>query len=302
MFFKRPLQQIPLQYLLLFVLAGLSLWHFLKVPGVGLCQALEFLGFLAAAVLLLWSVWRFGLAEMRRYYPAMLILLLPQACLSAASWQAFAALLLLCALYPILFSMYTKAYRPNSGLSCGLLCGLLGLLYAPFAVLILFVYVMLVVRRLVSLRSLLQPFAGMLLVAVYLWSFCFVFDIPFMQFVDSAKAPWHALSMQPLDKPLLPLLSTVISFLLYVVVAYRMLRALYTKNILLRRKCVLLFFLSLFFLLLTLLAPADQTVPLFAFWSVLVMVLCEEEGFMKNRFIYNLMFAFLWGIAIVSCF
>ena len=179
---------------------------------------------------------------------------------------------------------------------------LLGLLYAPFSVLILFVYVMLVVRRLVSLRSLLQPLAGMLLVAVYLWSFCFVFDIPFLQFVEPAKAQWHALSMQPLDKPLLPLLSTAISFLLYVVVAYRMLRTLYNKNILLRRKCVLLFFLSLFFLLLTLLAPADQPVPLFAFWSVLVMVLCEEEGFMKNRFFYNLMFAFLWGIAIVSCF
>ena len=302
MFFKKPLQNITLQYILLFLLTGLSLWHFLSVPDAGVWTGVCLLVYLGSAVLLLMTVWHHKLAELRKYYPAILMLLLPQTVLASTGWQDLFVLFLLCAFYySFLFSIYTKAYEPNSGISFGLLCGLLGYLYAPFVLLLLFIYALLISRRLVSVRTLLMPVVGLLIFVLYVCSFYYLFDYPLDDLVGRTQLQLKSMVFSPLNFPLIPLISCAVSLLLYIVVAYRMIRYLYKKNILLRKKCVILLFLSLYFWVLALFAPDSNHMPLLAFWSVLVMMLCEEEGFMKNRLFYNLMFFVLWVLGVVSC-
>lgn len=303
MFFKKPLQNITMQYILLFLLAGLSLWHFLSDSNAGLRTGFCFLMFICSAVLLLLMVWHQKLAETRKFYPAILMLLLPQTLLADATWQVFLVLFLLCGLYyTFLFSVFAKNFSPNSEIIFGIICGMLGYLYAPLVLLLLFIYALLASRRLITLRTFLLPLVGLALFVFYEVSFCYLFDVPMSHITDRIQSQLESVTFASVSRPLLPQIACGVSTLLYVVAVYFMIRNLYKKNILLRKKCVLLFFLSLFFLLLILFTPSDNYIPLFAFWSVLVLILCEEETFVKNNFFYNIMFLILWIIGIISCF
>ena len=302
MFFKKPLQQLPLQYLLLFLLLGLSLWQILSKSGVTLLDGVCFLLLIGSAVALLLTMWNFQISERRKYYPAMLLPLLLQCFLTTAAWQAYATLFLLCACYyPLLFSVYTKSYRLNFGILSGMLCGLLGYLHAPMLLLLLFFYATLVNQRLVSLRSLLQPLVGLLVFVLYVCACCFLFSIPFQTVTDRLLGQVKAISFVPLGQSWTVLTAAGAMLLLYMVSTYRMIRTLYTKNILLRKKCVLLFFLSLFFLLLTLFSPAENLIPLFALGSTVVMIVCEEEVFSKRHLFENAVLAVFWLTALLTC-
>ena len=320
MFLRRAIQQLPLQYVLVFLAGMLAMLRLFVFPDEGpsasgafpeaytrysaLFACLSFLLTAASAVILQLFMRQTRLVENRKYYPLMLLPLLLLLFLRASDWFAFCFLFLLCAFcFPMLFSVYAKeTYRQNTGLLFGLLCGLFSLMYAPLAVLLLFYYVLLGKHRLFNLRALLLPAVGFGLWVFYEWFFCYLFQMPFQGIMQQRLAHFSALGFRIPHLGWPEFMTWALLLLLYVVVTYRMLRSLYTKNILIREKSILLFFLSLFFLLLFLLTPYGNPIPLCGFSSVLVMILCEEENFMKSRFFYNLVFVLCWFLNILFFF
>lgn len=312
MFLKRAIQQLPIQHVLVFFAGLLSLLRLFVFPDEGpsesgliqdiyprfsvLLSCVSFLLMLASAALLQLFMLRMRLVESRKYYPMMLLPLLSLLFLRASDWFAICFLFLCCALcLPMLFSVYTKeTYRQNTGLLFGMLCGLLGWMYAPLAVLLLFYYVLLGKHRLFNLRALLLPLAGLGLWVFYEWFACYLFQLPFRDILRQQGSQFADLGFRTPHLGWPMFLTWTVLLLLYVTVTFRMLSSLYAKNILIRKKSILLFFLSLFFLLLFLLTPYENPIPLCGFSCVLVMILCEEENFMKSNFFYNLLFALCW--------
>lgn len=312
MFLKRAIQQLPLQYALVFLAGLLALLRLFVFPDEGPSASgafpeayshysawfatLSFLLMAVSMVFLQLFLRTTRLVENRKYYPAMLLPLLLLLFLRASDWFTFCFLFLLCAFcVPMLFSVYAKeTYRQNTGLLFGMLCGLFSLMYAPLAVLLFFYYILLGKQRLFNLRVVLLPAIGFGLWVFYEWFFCFLFQLPFQAIFQQKWAQFAALGFRVPHLNWQVFLTWALLLLLYMVVTYRMLRSLYTKNILIREKSILLFFLSLIFLLLFLLTPYENPIPLCGFSTVLVMILCEEENFMKSRFFYNLLFGLCW--------
>lgn len=317
MFLRRAIQQLPLQYLLVFLAGLLALLRLFVFADEGpsasgafpeaysrysaLLSCLSFLLVASSTVFLQVFMRQTRLVESRKYYPLMLLPLLLMLFLRASDWFTVCFLFLLCAFcLPMLFSVYAKeTYRQNTGLLFGMLCGLFSLMYAPLAVLLAVYYVLLGKHRLFNLRALLLPVAGLGLWVFYEWFFCFLCQMSFGGLMQYRLDQFAALGFRVPHLSWQVFLSWAVLLLLYVVVTYRMLRTLYTKNILIREKSILLFFLSLLFLLLFLLTPYENPVPLCGFSVVLVMILCEEENFMKSRFFCNLLFAVCWFLNIL---
>ncbi len=298
MFLKKPIQQLPLQYAMLFALLVLSVVKFFFLDPVDVLSGVSFLLLVFSAAFLQLVMWRSKLSELRRYYPAMLLLLLLLPFVEVSDWKPLLCVFLLVAFYcPILLSIYGKDYRVNSGVFFGMVCGLLSSLYFPAILLFPLVFVLLANHRLLTFRSLLLPLVGFGLFVCYLWTGCFLFGYSFEEVVSAiVRIPvgfewggWHMWQVLALGSMLL----------LYVCSVSHMLRSLYSRNILLRKKCGLLFFLSLCFLLMTVFTSPSPT-PLYAFAAILCMLLSEEEAYLKKYVFYNLMFAVLWVAGIAS--
>ncbi|MBO7625683.1 MAG: hypothetical protein J6S82_10350 [Bacteroidales bacterium] len=316
MFLKRAVQQIPLQVMMvvlagllallrLFVLAGDTPSAFGPFPQLysrfaPLMSAFSLLLLAASALFLQVFMRQTRLTENRKYYPLMLLPLFLLLFVEASDWFALCLVLLLCGFFlPALFSVYAKeSYRQNAGVVVGMLCGCMGTMDAPLLLLLLFYYGMLFAHRLANFRSLLLPLAGVGLWAGYAFFGCRLLRFPVGRLMQMWLSQWGDIGFRAPSGDWPQLAASAVLTLLYVVSTYRMIRSLYTKNILIRKKCILLFFLSLFFLLLHLFSPAGNLLPLGGFMVILVMILCEEEAYLRNRLFCNLCLAFCWVVDI----
>lgn len=319
MFLKRAVQLIPLQIVLVVlsgVLAIVRLWVF---PDAGpsasgafpdaytkspdMFAMLSLLLLLVSAALLLNLSHRTHLVEHRKYYPAMLLPLLLSLFVQASDWFALAVLALLClCLYPLLFSFYSKEYRQNNGLVFGFLCGVAALMHFSLALLLLFYYVMLLTHRMVNWRSLLLPVVGLGVCLLYAWVFFQFFPAAGEGCAAYFSSQWQSFGFQLPHVSWRVFFPLLVLLLLYVVSTFRMIRFMYAKNIAIRKKSLLLFYLSLYFLLLFLLTPWEDPVPLCGFVSVLVLILCEEEVFLKSHVFYNALFLVCWALNLFYLF
>ncbi|MBO4281839.1 MAG: hypothetical protein J5873_01415 [Bacteroidales bacterium] len=319
MFLKRAVQEIPLQIVLVALsglLAFLRLWVFADAgPSVSgafpeayahhpaVFAMLSLLLLLSSSAFLLRMAQHAYLVEHRKFYPAMLLPLFLSLFVRASDWFPLAVLALLClCLYPLLFAFYSKGYRQNNGLVFGLLCALASMMYLPMALLLLFYYVMLLAHRMVNWRSLLLPVTGAGVFWLYAWLFFLCFPGTGEVCADYLSRQWQHLGFHMPQLSWRVFLPLAACLLLYVVSTYRMIRFLYVKNIAIRRKSLLLFYLSLYFLLLFLLTPLENPVPLCGFLSVLALILCEEEAFLKRRFFYNALFLCCWALNVIFLF
>ena len=317
MFLKRAVQQIPLQVMLVVFTALLVLLRLFvcagDTPSSGnpfpegysrysvLFDALSVVLLAASACFLQIFMRQTRLTENRKYYPLMLLPLLLLLFLKSSDWFAFCLVLLLCGLFlPVLFSVYAKeSYRQNAGVVVGMLCGCMGMMDAPLLLLLLFYYGLLFAHRLANFRSLLLPLTGVGLWVGYAFFGCWLLSFPIGRLVRMWLSQWVSIGFRAPSAGWPLLAAYAVLLLLYVVSTYRMIRSLYTKNILIRKKCILLFFLSLFFLLLHLLSPEGDLLPLSGFMVILVMILCEEEAYLRNRLFFNLCFVFCWVLDIL---
>lgn len=316
MFLRRAVQQIPLQFMLVAAAALLAMLRLFLFADEGPSACEPFMSaygrnpvlfsmlsllLLSASAVFLQVFMRYSrMVENSKYYPLMLLPLLLLLFMQASDWVAFCFVFLFCSFVcPALFSVYVReTYRQNAGLVFGMMCGCMSLVYAPLVLLILFYYVLLGTHRLLNFRSLLLPIVGLALFAVYCCFFCYLAEFPLHSLLRYQAGQWCGLRFR-LPSSGSPLPSVWALFLLYVPVAYRIIGSLYTKNIIVRKKCVLLFFLSLFFLLLFLLTPYGNPVPLCGFAVVLLMMLCVEEAYLKRRLLYNLLFALCWVLDVL---
>ena len=316
MFIKRAVQQIPLQVALvvfagvlallrLFVLAGDTPSPYGPLPQLysrysPLFAAFSLLLLAASALFLQVFMRQTRLTENRKYYPLMLLPLFVLLFAEASDWFALSLVLLLCGFFlPALFSVYAKeSYRQNAGVVVGMLCGCMGMMYAPLLLLLLFYYGLLLAHRLANFRSLLLPLLGVGLWAGYAFFCCWLLNYPSDAIVRMWLSQLGGVGIHVPSAGWPMLAASAVLLLLYVVSTYRMIRSLYTKNILIRKKCILLFFLSLFFLLLHILTPEGNLLPFSGFVVTLVMILCEEEAFLRNRTFYNICFALCWALDI----
>ncbi len=311
MFLKRAVQQIHLQVFLIVAAALLAILRFFVFSDMSVtcpslfpepalpCLPLAGLSFLLLGVSVFFLhvfLRQRRLVENRKYYPLVLLPLFLSLFLRAGDWFALSFMVVFCGFFlPAVFSVYSKeSYRQNAGVAVGMLCGCMGMFYAPLLLLLPFYYGLLFSQRLANFRSLLLPLAGLALWSLYVGVFCFLTDFHAVSIVRHLKSQWCCLSFRLPGVSRLVLLAWGLMLVLYVISTYRMIRTLYSKNILIRKKCVLLFFLSLFFLLLFLLSPYGNHIPLCGFAAILVAVLCEEESGLRNRFVYNVLFALCW--------
>ena len=317
MFLKRAVQQIPLQVMFvvlagllallrLFFLAGDTPSPFDPFPQfygryAPLLSAFSLLLLAASALFLQVFMRQTRLTENRKYYPLMLLPLVLLLFLDASDWWVLCLVLLLCGFFlPALFSVYAKeSYRQNAGVVVGMLCGCMGMMDAPLLLLLLFYYGLLFAHRLANFRSLLLPLLGVALWAGYAFFFCWLLHFPSESLVRLWLSQWAGVGFRVSSAGWLQLAAYAVLLLMYVVATYRMIRSLYTKNILIRKKCILLFFLSIFFLLLHLLSPEGNLLPLGGFLVIWVMILCEEEAGLRNRIFYNICLAFCWVLDII---
>jgi hypothetical protein len=320
MFLKRAVQQIPLQVLLVFFAGVLVLVRFFllasDIPAscdpfpqlylryTALFAALSVLLLSASAFFLQVFMRQTRMVENRKYYPLMLLPLFLALFLQSSDGIPLLFVLLLCGFFlPAIFSVYSReSYRQNAGLVVGMMCGCLGMFYAPMVLLLIFYYVLLLTHRLANFRSLLLPAVGLALWVGYGCIGGYLMAFPMGSLLPRWLGHWTGMGFRLPDVRWPQLVGLAVLLLLYVVTGYRMIRSLYTKNILVRKKCVLLFFLSLFFLLFSLLVPEGNLFPLCGFLVSLVMILCEEEASLRNRMFHNLCFFVIWAMNLIVLF
>lgn len=316
MFFKRAVQQIPLQILLVFFAGTLALLHIVFRGGEGveaglisgaflrhrwMVVAVSFLLLAASSLFFQFFMRRVRIVENRKYYPLMLLPLFLSLFMQDVDAGALFFVMMLCGFfYPMLFSLYDRdSYRQNAGVVAGMMCGCMGLFYAPLLLLLLFYYGLLLAHRLANIRSLLLPLAGLGLWAAYCRLYCFFAEVPVERLAGRLLEQFGGMGFHLPPFGWLRVLAWSVLLLLYVVATYRMIRSLYTKNILIRKKCILLFFLSLFFILLLVLSPEGNPLPMCGFVVTLVMILCEEEAYLRSWFLMNLLLSCCWLLSII---
>jgi hypothetical protein len=159
---------------------GGELWIDVQFPFL---YANEIVYKLITSFLLLVNAWvivlflrRISLIRVRNYYPAFLYLLFGFIFPGTLTlWGVIIGFFFIFFMLPALFDL-NEENATSRIFSYGLLCGFLSLIYAPFLLLLVFIYITILKERLYNVRLFLFPVVGVLLVYIYLFSGCYLLD------------------------------------------------------------------------------------------------------------------------------
>lgn len=248
---------------------------------------------------------RFSFSEFRNYYPAVLYLLF---CFIFADtltlWGMLIGTFSLWGIFPHLFGLkedniYTGTFM------YGLSCGILSLIYTPFLLLLLFLYIALFRERYYTIRAFILPIVGVCLAYVYVFAGFYLLDstdkIP--ETLDMIKAQTFGVRFSiGVEHGASFIFFLIASVSLACISLFQIGRKVQSFTVNKRKNYVLLLLIAFLQSIFTLFFHAPYHLLSQTMIILFVVLLSISMLFMKKAIVYKLIFLILFVIAFYAHF
>jgi hypothetical protein len=254
-------------------------------------KIISFLLYIGNVFVIIYILRKQKLIELHKYYPGFFYLLFNLFFLQTSMIiPLFINTIILIFLLPPFLNISEKNYKLEYGFVFGLFCGLIMLLYSPFIVFFLLIYLILIINGYYDWRSYIMPFLGLLILYIYFFSALYLFD--YKNYSSLLNFYIHQFKWNPiLFTSLNPfqIVSYSCIFVFYVLFSYLLFSKSSNMNIFVRKKFYFFLISSFIGLLFSFFLIECRTIGIIFFITILSAMGGICEPLIKRRFLYNIL-------------
>lgn len=258
-------------------------------------KIITFILYAGNSFLIIYIFRKHKLIELHKYYPGFFYLLFALFLLKTSLViPLFINSIILVFLIPPFLTISEKNYKPQFGVVFGLFCGLIMLIYAPFFIFFLLIYIALIINGFYDWRNYIMPLLGLLITYLYFFSILYFIDYNsyiylFSYYIHQFKCT----SFSYTSDNLFLIITYICILIFYIIFSYLLFSRSSNMNIFVRKKYYFLLISSFVGMLFSYFFIECQAIGIIFFITILSAMGGICESLIKKRFLYNILIIIL---------